>query len=100
MEAQLAGRKALQTESHAARRRDPQASPAEEIVPAMESVEYLIVGAGFAGAATAWHLAAAGHTDVLLVDREDAPGVHSSGRNAALVRQVVPDPALARLARQ
>jgi glycine/D-amino acid oxidase-like deaminating enzyme len=54
--------------------------------------ELVVVGAGFAGAATAWHLARAGATDVVLLDREPAAGLHSSGRNAALVRERVDHP--------
>ncbi len=61
--------------------------------------EHVIIGAGFAGAATAYHLARRGRTDIVLVEREAVPGFHSSGRNAAMIRQCVSDPALARLAR-
>lgn len=60
----------------------------------------VIIGAGFAGAATAYHLARRGVSDILVLEQERVPGVHSSGRNAAMVRQVVSDPAIARLARQ
>ena len=55
----------------------------------MERHEVVIVGAGFAGGATAWHLAERGATDVVILEREAVPGVHSSGRNAALVRDTV-----------
>lgn len=65
----------------------------------MVSAEYVIIGAGFAGAATAYHLTRRGRTDILLVEQEAVPGFHSSGRNAAMVRQCVSDPALAGLAR-
>src|SRR5215475_14778842 len=65
----------------------------------MTSCEYLIIGAGFAGAATAYHLTRRGITDVLLLEQEAIPGFHSSGRNAAMIRQCVSDPALAQLAR-
>jgi len=66
----------------------------------MDSFEVAVIGAGFAGAASAWFLARRGITDVLVLDQETLPGVHSSGRNAAMVRQVVPDPAIAALARE
>jgi glycine/D-amino acid oxidase-like deaminating enzyme len=65
----------------------------------MNSYEYVIVGAGFAGAATAYHLTRRGLTDILLLEQESIPGFHSSGRNAAMIRQCVSDPALAYLAR-
>jgi D-arginine dehydrogenase len=59
--------------------------------------EFVIIGAGFAGAATAYHLARGGARDILVLEQEPTAGVHSSGRNAAMVRQVVSDPALAAL---
>jgi D-arginine dehydrogenase len=65
----------------------------------MNSYEYIIIGAGFAGAATAYHLARRGVTDILLLQQEAIPGFHSSGRNAAMIRQCVPDPALLELTR-
>jgi glycine/D-amino acid oxidase-like deaminating enzyme len=55
----------------------------------VESHRFVIVGAGLAGAATAWHLARRGVGDVVLLEREAAPGMHSSGRNAALLRERV-----------
>jgi glycine/D-amino acid oxidase-like deaminating enzyme len=58
-------------------------------LPATAAV--VIVGAGFAGAATAWALAEAGITDVVIVEREGAPGRHATGRNAALCRQLADD---------
>jgi D-arginine dehydrogenase len=65
----------------------------------MTSYECVIIGAGFAGAATAYHLTRRGITDLLLVEQETIPGFHSSGRNAAMIRQCVSDPAVAWLAR-
>ena len=65
----------------------------------MKNVEYTIVGAGFAGAATAYHLTRQGVTDVLLLEQESIPGYHSSGRNAAMLRQCVADAELTQLAR-
>jgi len=64
------------------------------------SAEYVIVGAGFAGAATAYHLARSGARDILLLEQENRAGVHSSGRNASMIRQVVGDPELTALARE
>jgi glycine/D-amino acid oxidase-like deaminating enzyme len=66
----------------------------------VNSAQIAIIGAGLAGAATAFWLTQRGVRDVLLLEQEAAPGVHASGRNAAMVRQVVPDPEVASMARQ
>jgi D-arginine dehydrogenase len=55
----------------------------------MRSAQFVIVGAGFAGAATAYHLARQGARNILLVEQETVAGYHSSGRNASLIRQVI-----------
>jgi len=65
----------------------------------MDSVQCVVIGAGFAGAATAYHLTRRGLTDILLLEQETIPGFHSSGRNAAMIRQCVPDPVVGRLTR-
>ena len=65
----------------------------------METFEFAIIGAGFAGAATAYHLTRRGANDIVILEQESIPGFHSSGRNAAMVRQCVPDPDLATLTR-
>jgi D-arginine dehydrogenase len=65
----------------------------------MTLTDYVIIGAGFAGAATAYHLARRGVADVLILEQEAIPGFHSSGRNAAMIRQCVPDAALSALTR-
>jgi D-arginine dehydrogenase len=64
----------------------------------VETAEVVIIGAGFAGASTAYQLAARGVRDVVLLEGEAVPGVHASGRNAALAFQVLSDAAEARLA--
>ena len=46
------------------------------------AIDFLIVGGGIAGASAAYQLAERGRTVVL--EREDAPGYHSTGRSAAL----------------
>ncbi|MDA1194909.1 MAG: FAD-dependent oxidoreductase [Planctomycetota bacterium] len=60
----------------------------------------LIVGAGLAGAATAFHLRKLGVADVILLEREPLPGMHASGRNAAIVRERMESAALSALARE
>lgn len=65
----------------------------------MDTYDYVIIGAGFAGAATAYHLTRRGVGRILLLEQESIPGFHSSGRNAAMMRQCVPDPDLAQLTR-
>lgn len=49
--------------------------------------DILIVGAGLAGASTAYHLSRGTDERIVLLEREATPGVHSSGRNAAIIRQ-------------
>ena len=48
----------------------------------MNDCDVLVVGAGMAGAAAAYHLAE--RVRVIVVEREDAPGYHSTGRSAAM----------------
>jgi sarcosine oxidase len=57
-----------------------------------ESSDYVVVGAGLAGAATAWQLAARGH-QVTLLER-DVPATHdgSSHGSARIFRYAYPDP--------
>ena len=52
------------------------------------SARVVIVGGGFAGAATAYWLVEAGVREVVIVEREATCGYHASGRNAAMGRQV------------
>lgn len=59
---------------------------------------YVIVGAGLAGASTAFHLRRLGAEHVLLLERERLPDVHASGRNAAMVRTAMEQPELQALA--
>ncbi len=48
----------------------------------IQSADILIIGAGIAGAAVAYHLA--GEARVILLEREAQPGYHATGRSAAL----------------
>jgi len=64
----------------------------------VHTADVVIVGAGFAGASTAYHLVDRGVRNVVLIEREPVPGMHASGRNAALAFQALADPVEARLA--
>lgn len=48
----------------------------------MSPVDFVVVGAGIAGASVAWQLS--GRHSVLVLERESQPGYHSTGRSAAL----------------
>ncbi len=60
----------------------------------------VIVGGGIAGAATAYMLASRGVRNVVILEREYIPGAHSTGRNAAILRSLIPDPVLRGIARE
>ena len=62
-------------------------------------VRALVIGAGIAGLATAWHLAKSG-VKVTIVEREPLPFSHSSGRNAAIFRALEEVPQAIGLARR
>ncbi len=49
--------------------------------------DVLIIGAGFAGASTAYHLSRSFRGSVHVVEKEQIPGFHASGRNASLLLQ-------------
>lgn len=53
----------------------------------MQGGDVVVVGAGMAGLATAWQLSQRG-ARVLVVEQEVLPGMHASGRNAAIFRSV------------
>ena len=48
----------------------------------MVNCDFLVVGAGMAGASAAYELAGLG--SVILIEREDMPGYHTTGRSAAV----------------
>lgn len=48
----------------------------------MQTTDFVIIGAGIAGASIGWQLAERG--SVLLLERESQPGYHTTGRSAAL----------------
>jgi len=55
------------------------------------SADVVIIGAGFAGAATAWALARRGVTNAIVLEREVQLGRFASGRSAGLGRQLAED---------
>ncbi len=58
----------------------------------------VIIGAGLAGAATAWWLRRFGVENLVVLEREPIPGGHASGKNAGIARQAVLQPATSLLA--
>jgi D-arginine dehydrogenase len=50
------------------------------------STRFVIIGAGFAGASTAWALGRAGLGPGVVLEQELSYGVHASGRNAGLLK--------------
>ena len=48
----------------------------------------MIIGSGFGGAAAAYSLICRGVRDILILEKEDAPGRHASGLNTAMARFV------------
>jgi L-2-hydroxyglutarate oxidase LhgO len=51
----------------------------------MTTASILICGAGIVGLTLARDLAAAGHDDILVIDKEPEPGRHASGRNSGVL---------------
>jgi D-arginine dehydrogenase len=60
---------------------------------ARKRFDVIIVGSGIAGASLAYFLTERGVTDVLILEREDQPGYHATGRSAAVLVEL--DPLLA-----
>lgn len=70
------------------------------MTPLPSSTRWIIIGAGFAGAATAWALGRAGLGPGIILEQEAACGAHASGRNAGLFRLTESDPLIRTLARR
>lgn len=66
----------------------------------MKQVRYAIVGSGVAGLSLAYFLAKKGVKGILLLEQEKKLGLHASGQNAGMIRQVVPQEATGHLAFQ
>lgn len=54
----------------------------ESSVSAVRHVDFIVIGAGMAGASVAWWLAP--HARVVILERESQPGYHTTGRSAAV----------------
>ena len=65
-------------------------------MPAMERCDFLVVGAGMAGASAAYWLAERGR--VVILEQEDMPGYHSTGRSAAMYMETYGGPLIKGLA--
>ena len=59
--------------------------------------ELIIIGCGIAGASLAYFLAEREMTDVLILEREEQPGYHSTGRSAAVLVEFDLVPSILRL---
>ena len=60
----------------------------------------VIIGAGFAGASVAWWLARLGVKNVVVLEREEMPGLHASGVNASMAREFEEDTVISPLAEE
>lgn len=63
----------------------------------MKTADFIVVGAGMAGASVAYELAV--HGSVLLLEQEDQPGYHTTGRSAALFAESYGNATVRRLTR-
>ncbi len=59
--------------------------------------EVVIIGAGAAGLSLAWALGRRGVGDVVVLEREEQPGMHATGRSAASLVELDPSPTLTAL---
>jgi D-arginine dehydrogenase len=66
------------------------ALPRDVDVTERRRFEVIIVGGGIAGASLAYFLAERGVTDILLLEREEQPGYHATGRSAATLSELDP----------
>ena len=64
----------------------------------MSNDRIIIIGAGIAGASTAYYLTRRGVGNIRILEKEKLAGTHSSGLNAAILRTMIPEPLLNRLA--
>jgi D-arginine dehydrogenase len=59
-----------------------------ETVEGREHFDLIIVGCGIAGASLAHFLGERGVSDVLILEREEQPGYHATGRSAAVLLEI------------
>jgi len=64
----------------------------------MSSDRIIIIGAGIAGVSTAYFLTRRGAGNILILEKEKLAGMHASGLNAAILRTMIPERLLNRLA--
>lgn len=64
----------------------------------MSNDRIIIIGAGMAGATTAYFLTRKGERNIVLLEKEKVAGAQSTGRNAAILRTMIPTPVYYRLA--
>jgi len=64
---------------------------------ANQCFDFVIIGAGIAGASLAYRLA--GQASVLVLERESQPGYHSTGRSAAMFMEAYGTPQIQALTR-
>ena len=57
---------------------------------AVEAADFIVIGAGMAGASVAWWLAP--HGRVVVLERESQPGYHTTGRSAAVYLEAYGSP--------
>lgn len=66
--------------------------------PLPRSAAVVVVGGGFAGLSTANALHRRGVTDLVILEQEAVPSLHSSGKNAAILRRLIEEPSTLALA--
>lgn len=65
-----------------------------------QNIDIAVIGGGFAGLSTAYHLSKNSSLSIVVLEQEKKLGGHASGRNAGMIRQALSDPYLARLAKE
>lgn len=66
-------------------------TPNQDVSPSGH-FDIVIIGGGIAGASLAYFLTARGHGDVLILEREEQPGYHATGRSASVAEEIDPVP--------